>query len=183
MNRSLQVRPSWILEPQSLPCFPVHLIQSWFACFSFFTPDLPVSPFSLLICQIFSWNGNHNFSNFSLYVSFASLRGHCSLDFLWLPPEATILTAAGITSFQICWSSTGKTNEQFKPWCYKNRFFLLFKVFFMPGPKKSCNWRNFTQPWYYESTQGCKKKTVVSFFSFFTLRFSLDWERNIKGVH
>ena len=107
-----------ILEPQSLPFL--------FPCFTWFNPDLPVSPFSLLICQIFSWNRNHNVSNFSLYVLFASLRGHCSLDFLWLPPEATILTAAGITSFQICWSSTGKTNEQFKPWCYKKQIFSAF---------------------------------------------------------
>ena len=69
----------------------------------------------------------------------------------------------------------GKQTCSLNPGAIKTDFSCFLK-FFMPGPKKSCNWRNFTQPWYYESTQGCKKKTVVSFFSFFTLRFSLDWE-------
>ena len=173
MNRSLQVRPSWILEPQSLPLL--------FPCFTWFTPDLPVSPFSLLICQIFSWNRNHNVSNFSLYVLFASLRGHCSLDFLWLPPEATILTAAGITSFQICWSSTGKANVQFKPWCYKNRFFLLFKVFLCQDQKNLVIGEILLSLGIMSLHRVVRKKQWFPFSVF--LRYAFHWIGNIKGVH
>ena len=168
MNRSLQVRPSWILEPQSLPCFPVSpdsiliclflLFHSWFVRFS---PGTEITIFLIF----------HSMSCLLRFVDIVHWTFFdCHLRQRYLRQQESPV-------FKSVDHQLGKQTRSLNPGDIKTVFPAFQSCFFLcQDQNKSCNWRNFTQPWYYESTHGWKKgpsdKNSGFFFQFFYATFS-----------